>query len=434
MLQTNIALIGLSYRTAPIAVREQFSCTTADISSAELARSCRFDHVEELVLLSTCNRVELYVALANAADAEQLMMDLLAEITGMDTAVYTPNLYFHTGADAAAHLFHVAAGLDSLVLGEPQIQGQVSSAYTAATEAKTIGPVLDELFRTAIRVGKRARSETSISHNPMSTSSMAIAQAQHVLGDLQDKQHLVIGLGEMGQLALKQLHNRGVTQIAVANRTRARAEFLAGYINAAIYGLEELATAMETAEVVLSATGAAHTIVSKEMVERVMAKRPFRPLVLLDIAVPRDIDLAVADIPGVHLFDADQLQGDLDKALAARQQEIPKVVQIIAAEVDALVMRLRQLRVKPVIVTLREKAEDIRQQELERTLRHLGDIDPKTLKHINHLSRSLVNKLLHEPTRRLKTEAGNDNAAVYAAAISELFGLEEEEYGGQARA
>jgi len=425
MEHTKIALIGLSYRTAPIHIREQFSCTVADIPTTHLALDCRFDTVREIVLLSTCNRVELYAALDGEPHANQIMSALLEKITGVDTAVYTPNLYQLTGTDAATHLFRVAAGLDSLVLGEPQIQGQVSSAYSKATAAKTIGPILDELFRTAIRVGKRARSETSISHNPMSTSSMAITQAQHILGDLRDKQHLVVGLGEMGQLAIKHLHNRQATNIAIANRTRARAEYLAEHINATIYNLDELETAIESADVVVSATGATHTVITTEMIINVMEKRGSRPLVLLDIAVPRDIDPAIQHIPGVHLFDADQLKGNLDEALAARQQEVPKVEKIITSEVTALSAQLRQLSVKPVIVTLREKAEDIRQQELDRTLRHLGDLDPQTLKHIQHLSRSLINKLLHEPTRRLKAKASDDDAASYAAAISDLFGLVE---------
>lgn len=425
MNPTQITLIGLSYHTAPITIREQFSCTVADIPTAKLALDCRFAHVREVVLLSTCNRVELYAALDDQPYAKQVMMDLLAEITGMDTAVYTQYLFHHTGAAAAGHLFHVSAGLDSLVLGEPQIQGQVTNAYMKATAAKTIGPVLTELFRAAIRVGKRARSETNISHNPMSTSSMAIAQAQHVLGDLRNKQHLVVGLGEMGQLALKQLHNRQVTQLAVANRTLARAQFMAEHINATIFSMDDLATALETMDVVISATSAPHPVIPVEMVQAVMAKRPSRPLVLLDIAVPRDIDPDVKQIPGVHLFDADQLKGNLDEALNARKQEIPKVKAIIQAEVNALSFQLRQLTVKPVIVTLREKAEDIRQQELNRTLHHLGDVDPQTLKHIQHLSRSLINKLLHEPTVRLKAKAGDADAASYAAAISDLFGLVE---------
>ena len=425
MPQNKIALIGLSYRTAPIHIREKFSCSVADIPTTHLALDCRFDSVHELVLLSTCNRVELYAALDDEPHTDQVMSALLEEIAGVDTAVYTPNIYQHSGADAATHLFQVAAGLDSLVLGEPQIQGQVSSAYSNATESKIIGPVLDELFRTAIRVGKRSRSETSISQNPMSTSSMAIAQAQQILGDLRDKQHLIVGLGEMGKLAIKHLHNRKATNISIANRTRERADFVAEHINATAYGLDELETAIENVDVVVSATGATHTVITTEMIARVMEKRPNRTLVLLDIAVPRDIDPAIQHIPGVHLFDADQLKGNLDEALAARQLEIPKVEKIIAAEVNALSAQLRQLSVKPVIVTLREKAEDIRQQELDRTLRHLGELDPQTLKHIHHLSRSLVNKLLHEPTRRLKAKASDDDATSYAAAISDLFGLVE---------
>jgi glutamyl-tRNA reductase len=420
----HIALLGLSYRTAPIAIREQLSCSIADLPIHLLANDCRFKTVQEVVVISTCNRIELYAALNREDGNTQTMLtELLSEMTGVETAVYTQNTYFHINQAAAAHLLRVAAGLDSLVLGEPQILGQVTNAYMSATDTKTIGPVLTELFRTAIRTGKRVRTETNISQNPMSTSSMAIAQAQKLLGDLTHHNHLVIGLGEMGRLALKRLRNRGATRISVANRTYERAAKLATQYGFTPFKLDALTDALAAADVVVSATSAVKQVITTDMVQSIMMDRPERPLILIDIAVPRDIDPAVANIPGVHLFDADGLQGDLDKAFADRQREVPKVEQIIDNEVNTLTVQLRTLTIKPVIVNLREKAEFIRQQELDRTLRHLGEVDPQTLKHLQHFSRSLINKLLHEPTVRLKASAGDNDAAGYATAINELFGL-----------
>jgi len=316
-----------------------------------------------------------------------------------------------------------------LVLGEPQILGQVTTAYMSAVEAKTIGPVLTELFRAAIRSGKRARTETSISHNPMSTSTMAIAQAQNLVGDLSQHNCLIIGLGEMGRLAFKRLQARGVKHISLVNRTYERAAGLARQNGYRAYRWQDLPAALANADIVISATGAAQTIISAENIRAGMVERPQRPLILLDIAVPRDIAPDVAQIPSVTLWDADQLKGSLDEALAARRQEVPKVEQIIAEENEALMAQLRVLTVKPVIVNLREKAENIRQHELERMLNHLGDVDAETLQQLQFFSRSLVNKLLHDPTIRLKIRASHDEANTYAAAISDLFDLDEQPSG-----
>lgn len=430
MHSAQIAVIGVSYRTAPIALRERLSCSLPDHAAARQDHDGRFAlgrfaAVREWALLSTCNRVELFAALdASAGDGRTLLADLLAALTGVETAVFADHLYFHAGQAAATHLCRVAAGLDSLVLGEPQILGQVTDAFMAATAAKQIGPALTALFRTAIRAGKRARTETAISENPVSTSAIAVAQAQAVLGSLTPRTHLIVGLGEMGQLALKALRARGVRRIALANRSRARAEALAAAEGLTVYGLDELETAVAAADVVISATAAHEPVLTTEMVQRVMAGRAERPLVLIDIAVPRDVEAAVRRIPNVYLFDADELQDSLDEALAARQQEIPQIETIIAAEVEAFMTRLRQMAVKPLITDLRHKAEEIRQQELNRTLRYLGDVDADTLKHIQHLSRSLVNKLLHEPTIRLRHKAAEEEADVYADAVRDLFGLQ----------
>jgi len=427
MEKAQIALIGLSYRTSPIAVREQLSCSVAGLPASFLEPNNRYASVRELVILSTCNRVELYAAVEpHVSHTQELMAAILSEITGVETAVFAKQLYFHAGREAADHLLRVATGLESSVLGEPQILGQVTQAYMAAVEAKSIGPVLTGLFRAAIRSGKRARTETGISHNPMSTSSMAIAQAQKQVGDLKQYHCLIIGLGEMGLIAFKRLQARGVQRISLVNRTNKRADDLARQHGHAAYRWEKLGDALTAADIVISATGATQPIISAGDVQAAMAARPQRPLILLDIAIPRDIAPDAAQIEGVHLWDADELKGNLDESLAARQQEVPKVEQIIAEEMDALLAQLRMLAVKPIIVTMRERAENIRQHEMERMLNNLGEVDAKTLQQLQFFSRSLVNKLLHEPTIRLKTKASHDEANLYITALSDLFDPEQQ--------
>ena len=435
MEMAQIALLGLSHRTASIAVREQMGCSVADLPPSFLDSRLRGNdngtaHVGELVILSTCNRVELYAAVErDVADTRELLLLLLSEITGVDAGTFNEQLYFHSGRQAAGHLLHVATGLDSSVLGEPQILGQVTQAYMAAVEAKTTGPVLTELFRAAIRSGKRARTETAISHNPVSTSSMAIARAQKQVGDLKPYQCLIIGLGEMGRLAFKRLQARGVPHISLVNRTYKRAAELARQHGQTAYRWQELGAALAKADIVISATGATDPIISAGVVRAVMAARPQRPLILLDISVPRDIMPDVAQIDNVYLWDADELRGNLDESLAARQKEVPGVEQIIIEEEAALLAQLRMLAVKPVIVTLREKAENIRQREMERVLSNLGEVDEKTLQQLQFFSRSLVNKLLHDPTVRLKSKASDNEAEQYIETLNDLFDLEQQPNG-----
>jgi len=416
----HIALIGLSYKTAPIAIREQLSCTITDIPAATLTASSRFDGLHEVVVLSTCNRVELYAAFENADDHAGAMESLLSEITGVETAVFTANSYQYNDDAVADHLFHVAAGLESLVLGEPQILGQVTNAYTAAIKAKTIGCTLDALFRAAIRVGKRARAETAVSRNSMSTSSLAIAHAEKRLDGLKNRHILIVGLGEMGRLALKRLEARGVQNITLINRTDNRAATLAADHGVNHRPYADLQHAIAEADVVISATASSHTVIDGATVFGAMATRPARDLILLDIAVPRDIDPAVRVIPCVELTDADELQSSLDEAFAARQNEVPKIKIIIAEEKQLLTAKLRTNSVKPVIIGLRGRADRIRQSELERIFPNLDALAPETQKQLQYFSRALVNKLFHEPTIRLKTNA---ETAVYADALTDLFDL-----------
>lgn len=423
---TQIACLGLSHHTAPVALRERLSCLLSEEAHHSFATAGESaTGISELSLLTTCNRIELYARVeADATVAREVLLHYLTANHSVPLDSLRDHLYFYSGRAAVEHLAHVAAGLDSLVLGEPQILGQVTDAYVNGVESGAIGDVLSVLFRCAIRAGKRARTETAISSNPASISSVSITLAEQVVGNLQERYVLIIGLGQMGQLALSALRKRNVSRVALANRTPHRAERLNGSGDATIYNLEELPQALAEADVVISATAAPHTVIDRELVERVAPERQERPLVIIDIAVPRDVEPSVRHVDGVRLFSMDDLQDTLDRSLHARKQEVPKVEAIIEEELEALDREYREFTIKPVISTLRQKAEAIRQRELQRTLRYLGeDVDPETLKHVQHLSRSLVNKLLHEPTLRLREKATASDAEEYASAIRDLFNL-----------
>lgn len=408
-----IMCLGLSHHSAPIVLRERF--TFSHESMAALAETAG----REITLLVTCNRIELYAALETPPiRPKEYMVQLLSKLSGLNPELFVGSTYLLTGAKAMNHLLRVAAGLDSLVLGESQILGQVAEAYQLAADLDTTGPILTTLFQSAVRTGKRARTETAIGQNPTSLSSIAINLAQQVLGDLSERQILIVGTGEMGQLAVKTVRHRGLAHIAVANRTLAKAEELVAGSNGRSYGLEQLPEAIAAADVVITTARTTEAFID----ESAISIRE-RPLVIVDIALPRNVAASVADMPNVQLFDLEDLETIIDESLTARQVEIPAVEAIIAEEYERFLKVLRYLTVKPLIVDMRRKAEQIRQTELERSLRYLGDLEPETLAHIQHFSRSLVNKLLHEPTIRLREVAGKKSTARYEAALRTLFGL-----------
>lgn len=425
-----ILCLGLSHITASIELRERLNFSAAALKAALARFGCGYaSHptgITELAILSTCNRIELYALVPYDSDYQRdlftMLIDLLVETRGVPAVEFEPHLYRHTKLDAVAHLCRVAAGLDSMILGEPQILGQVADAYDAAFSAGAAGPVLSALFRTAIRAGKRARTETAISRNPASVSSVAVRLAEQIVGELATRHVLIIGAGEMSELAVEALRARGVRQVTVVNRTHHRAVELAERWGGGALSFEYLAEAIHAADIVISSTAAPHLIIDSEIVRQAMTNRN-RPLVLIDIAIPRDVDPAMGDIPGVHLFDLDHLHTRLDGAIAERQSEVPRVEAIVAEEVSAFDAWLRGVDILPVISDLRVKAERIRQRELARTLHYLPDLDPETRQHIERLSESLVNKLLHEPTHQLRAEASNGRAAEYAQTVRRLFGL-----------
>jgi glutamyl-tRNA reductase len=427
MDQTTIHCLGINHQTAALALREQLGCAPDErervLAFYTAQRAGPFAAIGELVILSTCNRVELYAAMAGPGDQRAILADFLATTRGVPLQRFASFLYDYADEAAVYHLCRVATGLDSRVLGESQILGQVSAAFLAAQKAGAVGPILTALFQSAQRAGKRARRETAIGAHPASISSLAIGQAAEIVGELRRRRVVVIGLGEMALLALKALAARGVSDITIINRRLAHGVSLTGICAAPVQGFERLAAALVEADVVISATAAPHPVIRAEMVAAAMSQRPERPLVLLDIAVPRDVEPAAGRLANVFLLDVDDLHERLDQALDARQRQAPAVEAIIEQEAAAFAAQRRSLAVAPLITDLRQKAEAIRRRELRRALRQLPDADPATLEQLHLLSHSLVNKLLHEPTIRLKEKAAEERAADYANTLRELFGL-----------
>ena len=355
MLIHRIVCVGVNFRTAPVEYREKLGSDLPALCEQAVARAHAVSNdddetIRELAWLSTCNRVELY-ALVGENGGTAPLVDILANAAGLDPGDVAGHTYRHCGSEAVRHLCRVASGLDSMVLGEPQILGQVAQALTHGQSKRTAGPILNRVFRRAVRTGRRARTETSISRNPASMSSVAVALAGSVVGSLRERRVLVIGLGEMGSVTIKALRSRQVREIAVANRTYARAEQVYARWGYRAYPMDELAAALEWTDVVISSTRCPHPIIDGQMVRDVAARRDGRPLVFVDIAVPRDIDPEVRGLPGVHLFDADDLCGNLDDGLAARRNEIPSVERIVAQEIASFETKLRELDGEPLIAS-----------------------------------------------------------------------------------
>ena len=411
-----LVCLGLSHRTAPVELRERLGALGAG------AERCPV--VVEHASLTTCYRVELYARLTAELDgARDELVDALASAHDVPRELLVDHLYVHAGADVARHLCRVATGLDSLVLGEAEILGQVGSALEDARSRGTVGPWLELLFRTAITTGRRARAETSIGANPATASSMALALAEGALGDLDDKHLLVVGAGRIGVQTLTVALSRGVGRVAIANRTPERAVELAERFAGDARPLAELADALAVADVVVSATSAEDAVVSAGAVAAAMQSRSGRPLVIVDLAVPADVEREAGDVAGVRLFDVDDLRAGLDDALAARLGEVPEVERIVEQEVAGFGRRYRELEVEPLLSELRKRAEAIREREVERTLEDLGNVDPAVAERLELLSRSLVTRLLHDPTVRARERAGAGEPDGVADAVRELFGI-----------
>jgi glutamyl-tRNA reductase len=406
----SVVLVGISHHQAPIELRERAALDPA--RAGELARRLAGDDAEA-VCLSTCNRTELYLAAGSADDAankaEAALLALEAELG--------PALYRLRDEAAALHLFRVAAGLDSMVPGEGEILGQVRAAH----DAGATGPILDRLFRHALHAGKKARTETAIGESPASVSSAAGALAEQVFGDLRGRAVLVIGAGETGELAVKSFVARGATIAFVANRTPERAHELTTRFGGAPISLTDVAPNLEHVDVVLSSTSMPGWTLTRAQVESTVHARRGRPLFLIDLAVPRDLDPAIHELAGCYLYDIDDLEAVVAETLAGRRREAERAEAIVAAEADRFREWQASLDVVPAIASLRARAEEIRTAELERA--KLSGAERRAAESV---TAAVLNKLLHLPTIRMKEAAAAADGVIYADAVRHLFGLEDE--------
>jgi glutamyl-tRNA reductase len=427
----NILLLGLNHKTAPVEVRERLDFSPAMLRSAlthfDVTHSqAHLKDVREGVILSTCNRMEVYTLVHDPQVARKSIIKFLSRVIDVDAKIFAQYLYINHDETAVRHLMRVAGGLDSMVLGEPQILGQITAAYEAASAQQAAGTVLSALFRAAIHAGKRARTETAISVNPSSISSVAAGLATELLGDLSERQVLLIGAGEMGAIAARSLLNRGVTGITVANRTYKNAVQLAKAWDGKAITFQQLPEAMAQVDIIITSTGAPHTILERKQLEPIMAGRPERPLFIIDIAVPRDVDPNVLELPNVHLHDIDDLQSQAKENVLERQSEIPRVEAIIDEEAVRYLDWLASLDVVSTITDLRQQVTHLRQLELDRLFNRL-DLDERQQELVATMSHRLINKILHEPTLRLKKEAANGHGPAFTATLRYLFALDDDE-------
>jgi len=424
----NILVVGLNHRTAPVEVREKLAFSGGHLREAlaSLAerRANNDPYCQEAVLLSTCNRTELYALVEDIHVGREALMRFLASHQKLPIAELEGHFYVHANQEAVAHLFRVATGIDSMIVGEHEVLGQVREAYHLATACKAAGPLLGRLFRKSISVGKRARTETAISRNGVSVSYAAVELARNVFGDLTDCRALVVGAGEASEQTLKTLVDNGVTEVTIINRTRRRAEAIANWCNGRVLAFNRVAQALWHADIIISSTAAPHAVIQRNAVERAMEWRGYRPLLFVDIAVPRDVDPSVSQIENVHLYDIDDLERVAEANRQRRRREIPKVEAIVQEELGAFMAWFQSLHVLPTITELREWAHDIRQSELEQALRRLGSLSERQLAVVEALSQRIVNKLLHVPTVNLKERASGGDGHLYALALRELFALE----------
>ncbi|NPV26353.1 MAG: glutamyl-tRNA reductase [Firmicutes bacterium] len=418
-----IVVVGLNHKTAPVEVRERLAISAAALSE-RLAEVKQLPSVEGVVILSTCNRTEIYAAVTDIERSLAGIREVMARVAGVDMTELKQYLYSPTCHDAIAHLFRVAAGLDSMIIGETQILGQVREAYQLACEYGASNGVLNTLFQQAITVGKRVRTETAIDRHAVSISYAAVELAKQIFGRLDGCTTLIIGAGEMSELTARHLVANGVVSVLVSNRSYERAVELATQFGGVAVKFDQLSRYLERADIVISCTAACHYVVHPAAVEQAMQAREGRKIFMIDIAVPRDIDPAVANIPGVYLYDIDDLQHVVDSNLMERQKEAVKAEKIIQQEIIEFNNWLNSLFVVPTIRALKEKGERIKQTELQRAFNRLGTVSPREEKIIQSLANSIVNQLLHDPVIQLKRYATTHQGHLYTEVLQNLFNLE----------
>jgi glutamyl-tRNA reductase len=422
-LTGEILALGANHKTAPLPLRERLALPDGRAARV-LAELVEHPAVHEAVAISTCNRTELYLVTADPVEAENAALTILSRQSGLRPTELLGAIYSLRGSEAVEHLFSVTSGLDSMIVGEAEVQGQVKRSYEMALVEGVTGPVANRLFRDALATGKRVRSETEVSRSSVSVSSVAVKLAADFLGDLSDRRVLVIGAGENAELTARALRDRGVDALFVANRRYDRALGLAQRYGGRAISFDDMPAELERADIVVSSTGAPHQIVAREELEFVAASRMGRPLVMIDLAVPRDIEPSVRDCPGIALYDMDDLQAEVARNLSGRQAEADEALVIVREEVARFDEWLGSLDVVPTISALRRRADEIVDQVLRENEPRWESLSEADRERVAVLAGAVVSRLLHEPTRRLRGAAGEGTSYRYVHAMHELFGLE----------
>lgn len=418
----SVVVIGLNHRTVPLDLLERMTIDEARLPKVLHDVASR-EHVREVVALSTCNRTEIYVVAERFHGAVADVRTALSETAFLPPEVFADHLYVHYDDEAAAHLFAVAAGLDSAVVGEAEILGQVREAWERAKAEGTTGPSLNLLFRHAVEVGKRARTETGIARSVVSVSTAAVAMAADRLGSLDGARILVLGAGEMGEGMVRALISAGAAEVRIANRTWERAVEVAERLGGRAVRLADLGEALAEVDVLLTGTGAHAIMLEHGDLARAMAARAGRALLVVDVAVPRDVDPSAADLPGVTLLDMDDLRAFAEAGLAERRREVAAVRAIVADELERFLAVSSAREVAPLVTALHDKADLVRRAELERHAARLAELTPAQLEAVEALTKGIVAKLLHEPTVELKDAAGTPRGERLADSLRELFDL-----------
>ena len=419
----SLVVVGLNHRTVPVELLERMTVPPAALPKALHSLAVR-EHLAEAVLLSTCNRTEVYARTTMFHPGVDDVRHFLAEQAGMDPDGLADLLYTYHEDAAVAHLFGVAAGLDSMIIGEGEILGQVREAWQVAEREGTVGQFLSRTFRQAVEVGKRARTETGIARHAVSVPSAAVNVATERLGSLEGRRVLVLGAGDVGEKMAIALSGAGVGEIVVANRTSSRGAALARRLGGRPIALDEIADELVAVDVLLSCTGSEDVLIERADIEHVMLRRNGRALLVVDVAVPRDVDPGVGEVFGVTLLDIDALRAQGERSLQQRRTELGHVREIITAELERYRLERSAREAAPIVTALRARAEELRAAELDRHSSKLAALDPAARKVLESVTRGLVNKLLHDPTVRLKDAAGSARGELYADALSELFALE----------
>jgi glutamyl-tRNA reductase len=413
--------LGASHKTASLELRERIALPTARAARV-LAELTEHDAIHEAVALFTCNRTELYLITADAVEAENAALGILSRQAGLRPTELLGSLYSLRGRDAVEHLFAVTGGLDSMIVGEAEVQGQVKRSYEMALVEGVSGPVSNRLFRDALAAGKRVRTETGVARNNVSVSTVAVQLAGEFLGDLADRRVLVIGAGENAELTARALRDRGVETLFVANRRYDRALGLAQRFGGRAVTFDDMPRELEAADIVVTSTGAPHQILGREELEFVAASRMGRPLVLIDLAVPRDIEPSVRDCPGIALYDMDDLQHAVARNMDAREAEAAEALVLVREEVARFEDWMSSLEVVPTISALRRRADEVVEQVLRENESRWETLSENDRERVEVMARAVVSRLLHEPTVRLKDRSSYH----YLHTIRELFGLDPE--------